>query len=123
MRPARPTPNFSSNIRRRRMRSVSASPLNRQVPAAEAAGAIAEGELDAIFAAVETAKRVALAVSGGADSLALLVCFDRWRQKRGRPDGVVLTVDHRLREGSGEEAAAVARAAVARGLAARVLVW
>ena len=105
------------------MRSASASPLNRQVPAAEAADAIVDGELDAIFAALGTASRVALAVSGGADSLALLDCFDRWRRKRGHPDGIVLSVDHRLRAGSAEEAALVARVAAARGLPARVLVW
>jgi len=105
------------------MRSASASPLNRQVQAAEAAGAIADSELDAIFASIETASRVALAVSGGADSLALLDCFDRWRQKRGRPDAIVFSVDHRLREHSTEEADFVARVAAARGLRARVLVW
>jgi tRNA(Ile)-lysidine synthase len=105
------------------MRSASASPLNRQVPAAEPADAIVDGELDAIFAAVEAASRVALAVSGGPDSFALLDCFDRWRRKRGRPEGIVLSVDHRLRAGSAEEAAAVARAAAARGLPVRILVW
>jgi tRNA(Ile)-lysidine synthase len=93
------------------------------VRAAEAAEPIADGELDALFAAVAAAGRVALAVSGGADSLALLDCFDRWRRKRGRPEAIVLSVDHRLREGSGGEAAAVANLAAARGLAARVLVW
>jgi tRNA(Ile)-lysidine synthase len=93
------------------------------VPTADPAEAIADGELDAIFAVIETADRVALAVSGGADSYALLVCFDRWRRRRGGPHGVVLSVDHRLRERSGEAAAAVARAAEAFGLAARVLVW
>lgn len=91
--------------------------------AAEAAEPVADGELDALFAAVEAAGRVALAISGGADSLALLDCFDRWRRKRGRPDAIVLSVDHRLRENSGAEAAAVVAAAAARGLAARVLAW
>jgi tRNA(Ile)-lysidine synthase len=106
------------------MRSASASPLNRPVRAAEAAEPIAEDELDALFFAIEAASRVALAVSGGADSLALLDCFDRWRGRRhGRPAAIVLSVDHRLRENSGEEAAVVAGVAAARGYRARVLVW
>jgi tRNA(Ile)-lysidine synthase len=105
------------------MRSASASPLNRPVPAAEAADPIADGELDTLFADLKPARRVALAVSGGPDSLALLDCFDRWRRLPGRPEAIVLSVDHRLRAGSGEDAAAVSRVAAARGLAARVLVW
>jgi tRNA(Ile)-lysidine synthase len=91
------------------------------VPAAEPG--IADGELDALFAAIASARRVALAVSGGADSLALLDCFDRWRRRGDRPVATVLSVDHRLRETSAAEAAAVAAVAAGRGLACRVLAW
>ncbi len=64
---------------------------------------------------------IALAVSGGADSLALLDAVDRWREPEMRV--IVLTVDHRLRSGSRAEAEAVAALAASRGMRARVLAW
>ncbi len=92
--------------------------------AAEAATApLADAELDGLFAPFADAGLIALAVSGGANSLALMVAAARWRDRRGgRPDLLVLTVDHRLRRGSGREAANLVALARARGLAARVLV-
>jgi tRNA(Ile)-lysidine synthase len=93
------------------------------VRAAEAAGPIGEDDLDTLFAPVAGAKMVALAVSGGADSLALLLLFDRWRKRPGRPACVVLTVDHRLRPGSRAEARRVVVLAEERGLPARLLSW
>ena len=90
---------------------------------AEAAdGPLGDAELDGLFAAFAGARRIALAVSGGADSLALMIAAARWRERRGgRPDIVVLTVDHRLRRGSRREAEDVVAAAKARGLTARIL--
>ena len=78
----------------------------------------------ALWTAAEIADAtvVALAVSGGPDSLALLDCVDRWRRRRGAPEAVVLTVDHRLRSESGDEATMVAGVAAARGLLHRTLV-
>ncbi len=67
---------------------------------------------------------VALAVSGGPDSLALLHLVARWRA--GRADGptlFVLTVDHGLRAESAGEAAFVAQAAAALGLQHVTLCW
>jgi tRNA(Ile)-lysidine synthase len=93
------------------------------VRAAESALPIGDGELDSLFADVACARRIALAVSGGADSLALLDCADRWRRARGGPDVLVLTVDHRLRAESSAEAAMVAAIAEARGLHHRTLTW
>jgi len=93
------------------------------VRAAESALPIGDGELDPLFAEVAGATCVALAVSGGADSLALLDCTDRWRRRRGRPDILVLTVDHRLRPESVAEAAMVGAIAEARGLGHRTLTW
>lgn len=67
----------------------------------------------------ETPRRLAVAVSGGPDSLALLLlahaAFDA--------KIVVLTVDHGLRRGSADEAAMVARVCSARGIAHATLVW
>ena len=67
---------------------------------------------------------VALAVSGGADSLSLL---HLWADARALapnlPPAVVLTVDHGLRAEAAAEAAFVARVAAERGLAHRTLTW
>lgn len=66
------------------------------------------------------APRLAVAVSGGADSLALAVLADAWARARAG-SLLALVVDHRLRDELAREAAeAVARLA-ARGIAARVL--
>lgn len=106
------------------MRFVSASRSNKPVRAAEPTGPIAASELPALFAPVETSSRIALAVSGGADSLALLDCADRWRKNTpGAPDLLVLTVDHGLRASSRREAAAVVALARARGIEAKLLRW
>ncbi len=92
--------------------------------AAEADGPLGDDELDRLFAPLADAALIALAVSGGADSLALLDAVDRWRRRRGGvPDAIVLTVNHGLRPGSSREAANVAANAKARGLPARVLTW
>ena len=70
----------------------------------------------------EPSPRIAIAVSGGPDSLALCLLADRWtRARRGAAFG--LTVDHRLRPESGAEAAQVRRWLAARGIAHRTLRW
>jgi tRNA(Ile)-lysidine synthase len=81
---------------------------------------LADDELDSLFAPLAGARHIALAVSGGADSLALLDSAKRWR---GHRVVTVLTVDHRLRKGSRAEANSVAEIARASGLDARVLTW
>ncbi len=60
-------------------------------------------------------RRVAVAVSGGADSMALAVLLAGW----GRPTALI--VDHGLRPESGQEAAVTARRLAAQGVASRVL--
>ena len=65
---------------------------------------------------------VALAVSGGPDSIALLHSADCWSRSRKKPL-LVLTVDHRLRPEAAAEAAGVARLANAMGHRHRTLVW
>lgn len=54
---------------------------------------------------------ILLAVSGGADSTALLVLAAEWAHKRDRPTLLVATVDHGLRPEAAEEIATVARIA------------
>lgn len=66
--------------------------------------------------------RIALAVSGGGDSVALMHMAAEFA--RDLPLNLhVLTVDHRLRPKSGAEAETVARAARALGLGHATLVW
>jgi tRNA(Ile)-lysidine synthase len=68
--------------------------------------------------------RVALAVSGGPDSLALMHLAAGWRAaRRDAPEVSVLTVDHGLRAGARDEALMVGRAAAALGLRHAILTW
>jgi tRNA(Ile)-lysidine synthase len=73
------------------------------------------------FGPFPPAPRVAVAVSGGPDSLALLLLAEAWARARGG-DALALIVDHGLRPESAAEAAGVAALVGARGIAARVLV-
>jgi tRNA(Ile)-lysidine synthase len=77
--------------------------------------------LMARFAPFEARPHLAIAVSGGADSLALALLADAWARPHG---GLVtaLTVDHRLRPGSADEAAQVALWLRRRSIAQATLV-
>lgn len=70
----------------------------------------------------EARPRLAVAVSGGPDSLALALLAQAWAEARG---GAVLAlvVDHGLRPESAAEAAQAARWLAARGVSARALTW
>ena len=62
-------------------------------------------------------RSVAVAVSGGADSMALSLLVARWGK------AVYLSFDHGLREGSAEELASVAKWLRAKGLKHVILSW
>jgi tRNA(Ile)-lysidine synthase len=65
-----------------------------------------------------------LAVSGGPDSMALLVLAARWRKRRRKgPELVAVTVDHGLRPEAAREATAVKRLARTLGVAHRTVRW
>ena len=66
--------------------------------------------------------RIAVAVSGGADSMALLLLLADWCRAR-RMTLTALTVDHRLRDQSAAEAARVAGWCAARAVAHVTLPW
>ena len=68
---------------------------------------------------------IALAVSGGSDSTALMVLFADWLRQAGADPAVhtVLTVDHRLRPESAGEVREVAGRAAALGFSHEALVW
>jgi tRNA(Ile)-lysidine synthase len=92
---------------------------------AVAAAPLTLGEVAAALAAIggfEAAPLIAVAVSGGPDSLALAILAERWAQMRGgRAWGLI--VDHRLRPESATEARIVAGWLAARGIAHDILVW
>src|SRR5579864_2149998 len=70
----------------------------------------------------ERAPRLAVAVSGGADSLMLALLADGWARVRG--GGITaLTVDHGLRPESAAEARQTGEWLAARGIARQTLVW
>ena len=74
------------------------------------------------FAPFESNPVVAVAVSGGPDSLALLLLVDRWAREHGGTT-IALTVDHGLRPDSSAEAAQVGASVKARCIAHAVLPW
>ncbi len=70
----------------------------------------------------EKSPHIAVAVSGGADSMALTLLADRWaRDLGGRVSA--LTVDHGLRPDSDTEAVRVGRWLKGRGIDHRILTW
>ena len=85
-------------------------------------GQFPDESLPALFEAVSGEDRIALAVSGGSDSMALLHLALR-HARAGGPALHVLTVDHGLREGSAGEAAAVAAFCAGQGVTHETLHW
>ena len=75
-----------------------------------------------LFAPVANEKTIGLAVSGGADSLALMLLYADWPDA-DKPAAIVYTLDHGLRPEARDEAAMVVREADRLGLAARRLSW
>lgn len=65
---------------------------------------------------------VGVAVSGGSDSLALLILAHEWAEQSGRAL-VAFTVDHRLRPEAADEARAVAEICAGLNVPHQTLVW
>lgn len=91
--------------------------------------AVVSTSFDEIFARLmeplgpfETAPALAVAVSGGADSLALCLLADHWARARGGR-AVGLTVDHGLRPESRDEARRVGENLASFGIAHHILTW
>lgn len=77
-----------------------------------------------LFAPVAQHQIIGLAVSGGADSLALMVLAHRWAESIPFPPKlIVYSLDHRLRPEAAAEVEMVLREATHIGLEARGLVW
>ncbi len=83
---------------------------------------VSTAEFAARLAALNAGDRFAVAVSGGRDSMALArLCADH--AKNTNTHVVALIVDHRLRDGSDDEAAQAKDWCERAGLEARILVW
>ncbi len=79
---------------------------------------------EAIFAPLNTFRRIGLAVSGGSDSLALmLLAADYARRNNAHDRFVVYSVDHGLRPEAADEVGFVLAMAAQYGLVARGLRW
>jgi tRNA(Ile)-lysidine synthase len=87
---------------------------------------LSRGRIDpqALFAPLAEFGRVALAISGGSDSLALMLLAAEYAAATVRHDRfVVYSVDHGLRPEAAEEVAFVVREAERLGFRARALRW
>jgi tRNA(Ile)-lysidine synthase len=85
---------------------------------------VTASEAQALLAPLAEFSKVALAVSGGPDSVALMQLAAGWRSELANgPQLSVLTVDHGLRAGSREEAEQVGRIASGLGLPHVILTW
>lgn len=81
--------------------------------------------LEELFVGLVSYRSVGIAVSGGPDSMALMVLLARWAQDLGSaaPNLMVYTVNHGLRAAAVAETELVCREAKKLGLQCRVLEW
>src|SRR5690242_15277906 len=84
---------------------------------------IGPAERQALFRPFEGRSGILLAVSGGADSTALLVLAAQWRDEGGATPLVVATIDHAIRPESAAECEKVAVLARRFALPCRILRW
>jgi tRNA(Ile)-lysidine synthase len=97
----------------------------RSLSEASQAEPLSLGEFAASLAALarfEAPPFLAVAVSGGPDSLALAILAHRWARDNGG-EICALTVDHRLRPESGDEIRRLQTWLATRGIRHEVLVW
>jgi tRNA(Ile)-lysidine synthase len=94
------------------------------VSAADDASPIGDAEADRLFADLVNERALVLAVSGGADSTALLYLLARWRKRhQPSPQLHAVTIDHGLRPQSRREASGVKRIAAQLGVVHRTMRW
>ncbi len=97
----------------------------RPPPSPGAASVVTTEHFAALLARLgpfEPHPRLAVALSGGADSLALCLLCQKWTEARGG-SVLALTVDHRLRPESTLEAATVGQRLGAWGIEHQILTW
>lgn len=106
-----------------------AAPMPDRTMASEKDSAVSALEAKALFSDLEQCPVLLLAVSGGPDSVALMLLAARWAKSLKNNSGlrkpalVVATVDHGLRSEAKREAADVAKLARKLGLKHRTLKW
>ncbi|MDQ6701608.1 MAG: tRNA lysidine(34) synthetase TilS [Pseudomonadota bacterium] len=82
------------------------------------------GDIGRLFGPWEAARGIVLGVSGGPDSVALMLLAAEWARGRAAPPPLyVATVDHGLRKDSRGEAEMVVRWAAGLALPNAILVW
>jgi tRNA(Ile)-lysidine synthase len=120
-------PTTSNRAPTRKNPGSAATKLPRGSAAAKASARapVADGELASLFAPLVSFDLLILAVSGGADSVALMHLIARWSAKasKPRPRIVVATVDHGLRAQSRDESDWVGVEAHKLGFVHEPLVW
>lgn len=85
---------------------------------------LSDPEVERLFSSFDLRGGVAVAVSGGADSMALALLLKRWSDQRTTPIPVIaLTVDHQLRPESSKEAHTVKKWFERWDIAHHILTW
>jgi tRNA(Ile)-lysidine synthase len=106
-----------------RVRQSRASSAKTAAPA-PAEGRFSSTDIAALFSPWEAARGIVLGVSGGPDSVAMMLLAAEWARGRAeRPPLYVATVDHGLRKDSASEAELVARWAAGLALPHEILIW
>ena len=104
----------------RKHRAISAKTAARKPVEARFSAA----DIARIFSPWEAARGIVLGVSGGPDSVALMLLAAEWARGRAAPPALsAATVDHGLRKDSASEAGMVGRWAAALALPHAILVW
>jgi tRNA(Ile)-lysidine synthase len=113
--PGRPYANLAGERRARSAKTPSHAPAKAGFTASD---------IGALFSPWEAARGIVLGVSGGPDSVALMLLAAEWARVRAPPPPLyVATVDHGLRKDSRDEAEMVARWAAGLALPHAILVW
>ena len=114
---------------KRRKGRTPPAPSRKGRGSANSAGAAAKpltaaefGQLMNAVGPFESRPRIAVAVSGGSDSMALALLAAEWSERRGGTI-VAVTVDHGLRAEAAAEARQAGRWLRSRGIAHRILRW
>ncbi len=97
--------------------------MNKNVPAAKPIKLLTPAAFLRRLRALADVPHYGLAVSGGADSMAMLSLASRAQKHKGAPRFTVFTVDHGLRPEARDEVKMVARVSRQLGIACQILQW